>query len=442
MFRVGLNWAISRLRRRRYETLSVLVEPSIEDGLPDPAVAAALAALPVKLRAVVIARLYLDWSTETTGQALRIRTGTAKRRLSLALTQIGKELRVTDIEQRVRATLRAEGENLPTVATRMIPTVPPPTKSRTPAVAAAFLVVLGLGAIAAALLLNSAGDDAVVTATTSVDMVRPLSPVQIGEALLYYPTLLPSDLDLCGESINAPNMRVIVCNGGSSPDRTLRIDIKSSYPQGPWGYAPLRDPVPDRRGWTAATGPKTIVNIPVSDLWFLRVEASGMSLGEIVAIMDSLPIISNREALIGPDIFERRIKLVDIDEATLRSLVASEQFVKVCQMNPDQALIVIDNATDWRALISINPAEPFDSEEITLGEPSVLVDLAGQLGSARLVEGVDRPVLVGRIDGETQLAWVQGDLLWTFAVAQNPTDATARVIALMEQIQRILIDTE
>jgi RNA polymerase sigma-70 factor, ECF subfamily len=92
VFRVGLNWAISRLRRRRYETLSVLVEPSTEDGLPDPAVATALATLPVKLRAVVVARLYLDWSTEATSQALRIPVGTVKSRLSRALTRLAKEL--------------------------------------------------------------------------------------------------------------------------------------------------------------------------------------------------------------------------------------------------------------------------------------------------------------------------------------------------------------
>ncbi len=441
VFRVGLNWAISRLRRQRYETLAILVEPSTEDGLPDPAVATALATLPVKLRAVVVARLYLDWSTEWTGQALRIRTGTVKSHLSGALTRLGKELRVTDIEQRVRATLHAEGEGLPTVATRMIPAVPPPTKSRTLAVVVtAFLVVLGLSAIAAALLPSSEGDDAAVTATISVDIVRPLSPVQIGEALLYYPTLLPSDLDLCSELVDPRTMRVIVCNGTSTPERTLKIDVKRSYPRGPAGYAPLNDPVPDRRGWTTTAGARTIVNIPVSDVWYLRVDASGMKLEEIVGIMDSLPIIKNRDMLIGSVAPEKRIVLKDVDAATLRSLVASEQDVIVYNTNPDQALIVIDNTTAWRALISINPVEPLDSEELTLGEPSVLVDLAGQLEYTRLAEGVDRPVLVGEIDGETQLAWVQGNLLWTFAVVQNPTDATARVIALMDQIQRILID--
>lgn len=92
VFRVGLNWAISRLRRRQYETLSVLVEPSTEDGLPDPTVTTALAKLPVKLRAVVVARLYLDWSTETTGTALGIPTGTVKSRLSRALARLSKEL--------------------------------------------------------------------------------------------------------------------------------------------------------------------------------------------------------------------------------------------------------------------------------------------------------------------------------------------------------------
>lgn len=92
VFRVGLNWAISRLRRRRYESVGVLVEPSGSPAMPDPDVSAALAALPLKLRSVVVLRLYLDWSTEDTGQVLGISTGTVKSRLSRGLDRLERAL--------------------------------------------------------------------------------------------------------------------------------------------------------------------------------------------------------------------------------------------------------------------------------------------------------------------------------------------------------------
>jgi hypothetical protein len=349
-----------------------------------------------------------------------------------------------DIEQRTRDTLRAEGERLPMVATQMIPAIPEPTKRRTFAIAVtAFLAVLGLGALANAVLPGSETVDAEPeAATATTEVVWPLQPIDIGEAPLHYPTLLPSDLDLCGEFINPPTVRVIFCNGGSSPDRSLKIEVKGSYLPEPLGYTPLGGAVPDRKGWTTSGDSPTLVTIPVSEAWHLRVEAEGMKLEEIVAIMDSLPIINNREAVSTVAAPETRIKLTDVDDATLRSLVADEEFVKVYNTNGDQALIVIDDATARRTLISVNSAEPFYSGEFALGEPSVLVDAVGLGGYARLVEGVDRPVLIGGIDGETQLTWVQGNLLWSFSVVQDPDLATARAIALMDQIQRILIDGE
>lgn len=92
VFRVGLNWAISAWRRTRREASEILVEPSADDGLPDPEVARALAMLPVRSRAVVVCRYYLDWSTEDTARALGIPPGTVKSRLSRALKRLGAEL--------------------------------------------------------------------------------------------------------------------------------------------------------------------------------------------------------------------------------------------------------------------------------------------------------------------------------------------------------------
>lgn len=92
VYRVGLNWAISAWRRTRREVFDILVEPSTEDDLPDPEVAKALARLPVRFRAVVVCRYYLDWSIDDTAQALGISPGTVKSRLSRALKRLATEL--------------------------------------------------------------------------------------------------------------------------------------------------------------------------------------------------------------------------------------------------------------------------------------------------------------------------------------------------------------
>ncbi len=58
--------------------------------LPDPDVNAALARLPFRLRAVVVARFYLDWTPEEIATALRLSSRTVERRLRRALRLIGR----------------------------------------------------------------------------------------------------------------------------------------------------------------------------------------------------------------------------------------------------------------------------------------------------------------------------------------------------------------
>jgi DNA-directed RNA polymerase specialized sigma24 family protein len=64
----------------------------VEPPVSDPAVATALRRLDVKLRAVVVCRLLLDWSVEETADALRIKPGTVKSRLHRALTVLERSL--------------------------------------------------------------------------------------------------------------------------------------------------------------------------------------------------------------------------------------------------------------------------------------------------------------------------------------------------------------
>ncbi len=96
VYRVGLNWGRSRWRKTRREVSEhasddverpvVGVEPS------DPRLAPALRRLSVDHRVVVVARFYLDWSEQQIADALDIRPGTVKSRLSRALDRLGAEL--------------------------------------------------------------------------------------------------------------------------------------------------------------------------------------------------------------------------------------------------------------------------------------------------------------------------------------------------------------
>jgi RNA polymerase sigma factor (sigma-70 family) len=92
VYRVGLNWARSVQRRlaRRYPYAERLaVEPP---PITDPLIDRALGELEVHLRAVVVCRYFLDWSTSTTADALGIRPGTVKSRLSRALNKLEAKL--------------------------------------------------------------------------------------------------------------------------------------------------------------------------------------------------------------------------------------------------------------------------------------------------------------------------------------------------------------
>ncbi|MDY7103458.1 MAG: sigma factor-like helix-turn-helix DNA-binding protein [Actinomycetota bacterium] len=92
VYRVGLNWARSyhrrAIRRLPFTRTDHVEAPTVED----PSIAAALAALDVKHRSVVVCRLLLDWSVDETADALDIRPGTVKSRLHRALTQLQSSL--------------------------------------------------------------------------------------------------------------------------------------------------------------------------------------------------------------------------------------------------------------------------------------------------------------------------------------------------------------
>ena len=96
-YRVGLNWARSRLRRTKREVRGFRLEdrPAGELVPADPSLAAALEALPLQQRAVVVLRCYFDWSTEQVAKALGVPKGTVKSRLSRALEALESHVEVS-----------------------------------------------------------------------------------------------------------------------------------------------------------------------------------------------------------------------------------------------------------------------------------------------------------------------------------------------------------
>lgn len=94
VYRVGLNWGRSRLRRRRREVTTALVPEQASGAVDyDDGLVRALARLTDEHRSVVVARYYLDWSEAGIAAALDIPAGTVKSRLHRALAHLDDDLR-------------------------------------------------------------------------------------------------------------------------------------------------------------------------------------------------------------------------------------------------------------------------------------------------------------------------------------------------------------
>jgi len=103
VYRVGLNWSRSFLRRRRRELQRpVAFGPSTTEFTGrDDSLDAAIDSLSVDHRAVIVCRIHLDWSVEQTATALGVPPGTVKSRLARALDQL--KASVTDQAAQISA---------------------------------------------------------------------------------------------------------------------------------------------------------------------------------------------------------------------------------------------------------------------------------------------------------------------------------------------------
>jgi RNA polymerase sigma-70 factor (ECF subfamily) len=91
-YRVGVNWGRSRLRSLRREVSGEGAGDSTPSPETEVGVRQMIEALPLDQRTVVVLRYYLGFSTEDTAEALGVKQGTVKSRLSRALDRMGGSL--------------------------------------------------------------------------------------------------------------------------------------------------------------------------------------------------------------------------------------------------------------------------------------------------------------------------------------------------------------
>lgn len=105
VFRVGLNWGRSWIRRRLTATIKapMLVDrspsPTIEALASDPDLARAVAGLKQAHRIVVVLRFERDYSVAQIAEIMGVAEGTVKSRLSRALKLLATELATMEPEE-------------------------------------------------------------------------------------------------------------------------------------------------------------------------------------------------------------------------------------------------------------------------------------------------------------------------------------------------------
>lgn len=87
-YRVGLNWAISRIRRRRVLPFDRNQAVAPEPDVFDPGLERALMDLDLRHRAVIVLRYLWDLPQEDIAKALGIPVGTVKSRLNRGLARL------------------------------------------------------------------------------------------------------------------------------------------------------------------------------------------------------------------------------------------------------------------------------------------------------------------------------------------------------------------
>ncbi len=337
-------------------------------------------------------------------------------------------------EQRIRESLRAEGERLP-LATEFMASPNATRSRRTGPLAAlvALVAVLVIGAITALIAQGDGTEEVVVQSTTSslasvpttsTSVAGPsLVPVALGLDLLFYPGRVPADLSLCEEVNNPPSMSVTVCDGAN---RTVSVSVRpSEFPELDG------QPVEGHSEWRIVEeGGNVTLEVPIANTWRLRAEAKGLKSDEVVEIVESTRVVANRDALITDYEVVVPVAFEDLTDEQLRKITAGSINPTIVRSDQDGITITGETGDVGSFALFAGTASPAD-----------LLDVVSGLGSARLVTSTDRPMIAGSgIVGDdpslwdSMVYWIQRGKMWTLFTQSDSDSATELAVEASKAI--------
>ena len=96
VYRVARNYAISRLRRRRFQSDTPVPELSLDAPIAHREMVETMRLLPEPQRQILVLKYLLGWTQDEIAVALKIRPGTVKSRIGRALEQLRTHLNEED----------------------------------------------------------------------------------------------------------------------------------------------------------------------------------------------------------------------------------------------------------------------------------------------------------------------------------------------------------
>lgn len=242
-----------------------------------------------------------------------------------------------------------------------------------------------------------------VSTTAPIGAGSGVVPVSLGLDLLVYSTVLPADLSLCQEVDNPPSMSVTECNDF---ERSLTVSVRlTEFPEIDG------EPVGQNLGWRiVAEGAEVTVEAPVASTWRLRIHANGLTVDEVLGVVESVPVLANRNEFVSD--YEIPIAFEDLTDEQLRSIAVGSSDPRVVRSSDNSVTLVGETAEAGGFTLYSGTAQPTD-----------LLNVVSGLGSAQLVAIAERPMIIGSSIGGPAVYWIQRGKIWALLTQSNRDSA-------------------
>jgi len=281
--------------------------------------------------------------------------------------------------------------------------------------------LVAVGAVVVMWMGRSDGSDTgagsvVVTSsmTTSATTVVELEGVSFDPDYLFYPTMLPAGMELCGP---ASGQSARFCLSGEVARLTVQVQEIS---------ATRMDSGAAVQGWPTAKwfelGETTTLGVHIEGVIGLTITAGGVPEEQLVAIARSIPLVGQTDLfeLDMTDPLDPWVSIPDEAVAAILGIDVSEVY------RGDSGWVPRTNTANLRLLMDSSPS---------------LLSYAATLRYPQVIEGVGVPAVGGMGTGSqeqvSRISWSQRGLVWTIQSNQSLESLTEMVRSAVEVISTI-----